>query len=314
MSTALVTVEELMVRYGDLVAVDGVSFTADAGSILAVLGPNGAGKTSTVETLEGYRRPAAGRVRVCGLDPVADHRQVTGLIGVMLQSGGIPNQMRVGEALTQYASFYPVPLDTGALAERMGLADRMRTTWRQLSGGEKQRLSLALAVIGRPRVAFLDEPTAGVDPAGRQVVRKLVGELRDQGVCVVLTTHDLADVEHLADRVLIMDRGRVLANGTPAELTGGTADSFRFTPGPASGADAPDLDISALSAALGTPVRRGPSGQYIVEGTADPQRVARLTQWLADAGLGLAGLHTGSRSLEDVYLELTGGDIGEAAT
>lgn len=310
MSTALVTVDQLKVRYGDLVAVDGVSFDAGAGAVLALLGPNGAGKTTTVETLEGYRKPAAGTVRVCGLDPVADHTRVTELIGVMLQSGGIPNQMRVGEALAQYASFYPASLDPVGLAERVGLTTKFRTTWRQLSGGERQRLSLALAVIGRPRVAFLDEPTAGVDPGGRKVVRNLVAELRDQGVCVVLTTHDLADVEHLADQVVIMNRGRVVASGTPDALTGGTENSFRFTAASTTAAPHPDdgtLDTAAASVAIGAPVDPAADQHFVVRGPATPERVAALTRWLADNGLTLSGLHTGSRSLEDVYLQLTDG-------
>lgn len=313
MSTALVTVDRLTVRYGDVVAVDGVSFEAGAGKILALLGPNGAGKTTTVETLEGYRKPAVGTVRVCGLDPVANHTRVTELIGVMLQSGGIPNQMRVGEALAQYASFYPAPLDPVGLAARVGLTEKSRTTWRQLSGGERQRLSLALAVIGRPRVAFLDEPTAGVDPGGRRVVRNLVAELRDQGVCVVLTTHDLADVEHLADHVVIMNRGCVAASGTIEELTGGTEDSFRFTAAPTTQTPHPPatpVDTAAASVAVGAPVESVGGHQFVIRGSATPERVAATTRWLADNGLTLSGLHTGSRSLEDVYLDLTGNTDG----
>jgi len=301
MPEVLVTVNELRVHYGSLVAVDGVSLEAAAGEIVALLGPNGAGKTSTVETIEGYRRPTSGQVRVCGFDPVADHHKVVDVIGVMLQSGGIPNQMRVGEALQQYASFYPNPLDPADLIERVGLAHRARATWRQLSGGEQQRLSLALALMGRPRVAFLDEPTAGIDPAGRQVVRDLVAGLRTEGVCVVLTTHDLADVEHLADRVVIMDRGRVLADGTPAELTGGSSDSFRFT------AEA-GLACSELAGAIDAAVSETNPGRYVVAAAPTPTRMAALTSWLARHDITLGGLQAGSRTLEEVFLDLTGPD------
>lgn len=294
-------VDGLVVRYADLVAVDGVSFVARAGQVLALLGPNGAGKTSTVETLEGYRRPSAGTVRVCGFDPVAQHRQMVGRIGVMLQDGGIPNQMRVAEAVAQYTSFYPDPLDPDDLIERVGLAGRRRTTWRQLSGGERQRLSLALALVGRPSVAFLDEPTAGIDPAGRQVVRDLVAGLAADGVCVVLTTHDLADVERLADQVVVIDRGRVLASGTVDELTGTAAATFGFD-------TAAGIDTAAVSGVVGVAVTEVAAGRYEVSGEPTATRVAAVTGWLADNGLALGALRTGRRTLEEVFMDLVGDD------
>jgi len=295
----LVEVDELVVRYGNLTAVNSVSFTARAGQVLAVLGPNGAGKTSTVETLEGYRRPSSGTVRVCGLDPVADHRRLVDHIGVMLQVGGIPNQMRVGEAVRLYASYYPDPLEPAALIESVGLTDRMRATWRQLSGGEQQRLSLALALVGRPRVAFLDEPTAGIDPAGRVVVRNLVTSLASDGVCVVLTTHDLPDAQRIADRIVIMDRGQVLAAGTPDDLTAGGRESFGFSA-------AAGLDCNDIAAVVNAPVVEDPAGRYEVAAEPTPQRVSALTTWLADRDLALDDLQVGRRSLEEVFLALTG--------
>lgn len=296
----LVEVNDLVVRYGDLTAVDGISFTATAGQVLAVLGPNGAGKTSTVETLEGYRRPTSGTVRVCGLDPVGDHRKLVGRIGVMLQVGGIPNQMRVGEAVRLYASYYPDPLDPAELIDRVGLTERTRTTWRQLSGGEQQRLSLALALVGRPRVAFLDEPTAGIDPAGRVVVRDLVTSLAADGVCVVLTTHDLADAQRIADHIVIVDHGRILASGTPDELTAGNRESFGFT-------TADGLDAAALAAVVDAVVTEDPPGHYEVAAAPTPQRISALTTWLADRDLTLAELQVGRRTLEEVFLTLTAG-------
>lgn len=296
----LVEVNDLVVRYGDLTAVDGISFTARAGQVLAVLGPNGAGKTSTVETLEGYRRPTSGTVRVCGLDPVGDHRKLVGRIGVMLQVGGIPNQMRVGEAVRLYASYYPDPLDPAGLIDRVGLTERTRTTWRQLSGGEQQRLSLALALVGRPRVAFLDEPTAGIDPAGRVVVRDLVTSLAADGVCVVLTTHDLADAQRIADHIVIVDHGRILASGTPDELTAGNRESFGFT-------TADGLDAAALAAVVDAVVTEDPPGHYEVAAAPTPQRISSLTTWLADRDLTLAELQVGRRTLEEVFLTLTAG-------
>lgn len=173
-----IEVDDLVIRYGELVAVDRVSFTVAPGTICALLGPNGAGKTSTVETLEGYRRPSSGAVRVLGLDPVADHTALTARIGVMLQQGGVYTAMRPPDALRLFASYYDDPADPDELLDRVGLADRRRTTFRNLSGGEQQRLSLALALVGRPQVAFLDEPTAGIDPAGRQLIRSVVADLR----------------------------------------------------------------------------------------------------------------------------------------
>jgi ABC-2 type transport system ATP-binding protein len=310
----LVSVNDLVVRYGDLTAVDGVSFTARRGEVLALLGPNGAGKTSTVETLEGYRRPAAGTVRVCGLDPVTEHRSVVQRIGVMLQGGGIHNQMRVGETLSLFAAYYPDPLDPAGLAARVGLDHRMRSTWRSLSGGEQQRLSLALAVIGRPEVVFLDEPTAGVDPAGRVTVRELITELGDEGVCVVLTTHDLADAEKVADRVVVVDHGRVLADGTIAALTGAARTSFTFSVEVASDSD-DGVNAAELGAVLGAIVTDEGRGRYRVGTSPSPDVVAALTSWLAARNLGLGDLHAGRRSLEDVFLELTSdGDVGHGET
>ncbi len=227
---AVIEVEDLCVRYGSLTAVDRLSFTAAAGEVVALLGPNGAGKTSTIEVLEGYRRPSSGHVRVAGLDPLADHAALTRHIGVMLQSGGVYAGIRPLEMLRLVAAFHDDPDDPEDLLERVGLTHRRSARWRQLSGGEQQRLSLALALVGRPDVAFLDEPTAGVDVVGRQLIRQVVGDLRAAGVCVLLTTHELEEAEKAADRVVIIDRGRLAASGTPSELM--TAGCVRRDPLP----------------------------------------------------------------------------------
>lgn len=291
-------VVDLVVRYGETVAVDGLSFDAPMGAVTALLGPNGAGKTTTVETLEGFRRPTSGQVRVLGLDPVTDHRRLVPQIGVMLQQGGVYTGIRPIEMLRLYASYYDDPHDPGELLERVGLSDRARTTWRHLSGGEKQRLSLALALVGRPRVAFLDEPTAGIDPAGRQIVRRVIAELRDQGVGVLLTTHDLDDAQRLADRVLIIDRGRLLAEGTPSELmTAGQAEEIRF-------AATTGLDTAALGARVGAVVVEEQPGEYVVAAAATPANVAAVTSWLAEHDIPLGNLRAGHGTLEDVFLRL----------
>jgi ABC-2 type transport system ATP-binding protein len=292
-------VYSLVVRYQQTTAVDHLSFEADAGQIIALLGPNGAGKTSTVETLEGYRRPDEGRVEVLGLDPVADRARVVPRIGVMLQRGGVYPGLTPERVVRLFASYYPDPADPADLLERTGLTGVARTPWRSLSGGEQQRVALALALVGRPEVAFLDEPTAGVDPAGRLAIRQLVSDLRRQGTTVVLTTHELEEAERLADRVLILRQGRLVAEGTPEELMrSGAGRRIRF------GAP-PGIDTIGLSAHLGGAVREDQPGEYVAELDASPAAVARLASWLAELDLPLADLRAGRQSLEDVFLELT---------
>lgn len=294
-----IEVSGLTVRYGSTVAVNRLSFTAEAGDVLAVLGPNGAGKTSTVETLEGYRRPSEGAVRVLGLDPIADHVELMPQIGVMLQSGGVYVGARPAEMIELYASFYAAPIDPAELLERVGLNHVRRSTWRQLSGGEQQRLSLALALVGRPRVAFLDEPTAGVDVQGRQLIRSVIRDLARDGVCVVITTHDLDEAEKIADQVVIIDRGHLVVSGTPSELmSAGASKRIRF------GAPA-GLDTAGLGKALMAGVVEVDPGEYVVSIEPSPGNIAALTAWLAENDLPLADLRAGRQSLEDVFLRMT---------
>jgi ABC-2 type transport system ATP-binding protein len=298
-SDPAIEVEELTVRYGELVAVDRLSFALNRGTTTALLGPNGAGKTTTVETLEGYRAPTNGRVRVLGLDPVREHSRLVPDIGVMLQEGGVYTGIRPTEMLRLFASYYDDALDPNELLERVGLGDKRGTTWRHLSGGEKQRLSLALALIGRPAIAFLDEPTAGIDPAGRRVIRDVVASLRDEGVTVLLTTHDLQDAERLADRVIIIDHGRLLADGTPAELRNiGADDEIRF-------AAPPGIDTVGLGAHLGVVVSEVSRGEYVASVAPSPASIAALTAWLAGRDIALGDLRADRQSLEDVFLRLT---------
>lgn len=297
--TPAIEVEDLSIRYGDHLAVAGLSFRAERGRITALLGPNGAGKTSTVETLEGYRTPTGGIVRVLGLDPRRDHAALVGRIGVMLQSGGVYTGIRPLEMLRLFASYYEDPADPVELLDLVGLTDRQRSTWRSLSGGEQQRLSLALALIGRPEVAFLDEPTAGIDPSGRQLIRRVIADLRSDGVAVLLTTHDLDEAEKLADQVVIIDHGRLLADAPPAELMRSTeTDEVRF------GAPA-DLDIAALADRVGAPVSEVSPGEYRVATAGTPAVVAALTAWLAEQDQPLGDLRVGRQTLEDVFLRLT---------
>jgi ABC-2 type transport system ATP-binding protein len=297
-----VVCDGLVIRYGDKVAVDGFSFEARSGEILALLGPNGAGKTSTVEALEGYRTISGGTVRVLGLDPVRDHDRLVPDIGVMLQKGGIYPMLGPAQLLTLFSRYYDDPEDPDALLGLVGLDEVRRTPWRRLSGGEQQRLSLALALVGRPRVLFLDEPTAGVDPEGRLIVRQLIAEQKRRGLCVILTTHELTEAERLADRVAIIDHGRMLAEGSPAELAAGTTDgSIRFT-------TAPGIDTGALGSAVSVTVTEEHPGSYRLvppPGSSPPAVIAALTGWLAASDLSLGDLRTG-QSLEEAYLAITG--------
>jgi len=301
-ATAAIEVIELEKHYGTTRAVDGLSLRVAPGEVFGILGPNGAGKTTTVEILEGYRRPDRGTVRVLGLDPIADGQRLRPQVGVMLQEGGLSPGIRPLEALRLFQSFYDDADDPERLLVALGLDDARQTLVRRLSGGQRQRLSLALALIGRPRVLFLDEPTAGMDPHARATTWELVRGLRNDGVTVVLTTHGMDEAEHLCDRLAIIDHGRLVALGTPSELTSGAAgDETRFW-------CAPGIAVVELGAALGVApdaVTETRAGEYVIAAEATPELVADLAVWLRDAGIRLGELQAGRRSLEEVFLRLT---------
>ncbi|CAO5152540.1 ABC-2 type transport system ATP-binding protein [Frankia sp. AiPs1] len=290
---------------GRVRAVDGLSLTVPVGSVTALLGPNGAGKTTTVEICEGFRSADAGEVRILGRDPIADAAELRPRVGVMLQAGGMYPGARAGEMLRLVAAHHLHPLDPAVLLDRLGLTDAAATPFRRLSGGQQQRLSLAMAVVGRPELVFLDEPTAGLDVAGRRTTWELIEEMRAAGVTVVLTTHAMDEAERLADQVSIINHGRVVATGSPAELTrGGAEGQLRFR--------APvGLELGKLLLALpdGTAAREGPSGHYLVEGTVDPQLLAAVTAWCAGNGVLAEDLRVEQRTLEDVFVELTGSEL-----
>ena len=294
---AAVEVSGLTVRYGDLQAVRDVSFTAASGEITAVLGPNGAGKTRTLEVCEGFRRATAGTVRVLGLDPATQQRLLSERMGVMLQEGGVYPSARVLDTVRHYCSLYGKGADASALVAQVGLASRSKATWRRLSGGEKQRVSLALAMAARPEVAFLDEPTSGVDVNGRDTIRGIVRSLADGGCAVVLATHELDEAERLADRVIIFDQGNVIADGTLAELRRGH-DEIRFR-------SSPNLDTIALATAIGMVASRIGHDEYVIDAPPHPRLMAQLTAWLADEGHPLTDLRAGAQRLEDVFRRLT---------
>ncbi|HZU54591.1 MAG TPA: ABC transporter ATP-binding protein [Actinocrinis sp.] len=298
-----VEITGLVKRYGEKTAVQGLDLRVERGCLTAVLGPNGAGKTSTIECCEGYRRPDGGTVRVLGLDPIADAAELRPRIGVMLQSGGIYQAIRAMEMLRHVASLYANPLNVDALAERLGLDSCGKTPFRRLSGGQQQRLSLALAVVGRPELVFLDEPTAGLDVQARHATWELIEQLRNDGVTVVLTTHLLDEAERLADKVAIVDAGRVIAYDTPQRLASSiaTQDSIRFEA--PSGLDLTDLLIAVAPDCKAT---EPTPGSYRVEGEVTPGTLAATTAWCASLGIMPRNLAIEQRSLEDVFLDLTG--------
>ena len=296
-----VEVENLSVHYGAVRAVDDVSFESDFGQVTAVIGPNGAGKTSTIETCEGFRRPTAGAVRVLGLDPWSERKALHREVGVMLQDGGVYPSARVAETVTQYCRLYDRGVSPADLVERVGLAHRSDATWRRLSGGEKQRLCLALALASRPRVAFLDEPTAGVDVNGRDDVRSIIRELAAGGCAVILATHELDEAERLADRVVFFHHGRVVANSTLSALRS-SRNAVRFR-------SSPQLDTAALARHIGLDVAADGDSFTVTFTPNDSSMagdlVARISTWLGSQSLPLHDLNVGAERLEDVFRMLT---------
>jgi ABC-2 type transport system ATP-binding protein len=309
-----VVVNGLVKRYDGRAVVDRLDLEVARGELFALLGPNGAGKTTTVEILEGYRQADQGEVRILGLDPRRDAAVLRARIGLMLQGGGIYPQARPGEILRLFARFYADPRDPDELLGLVGLRDVAGTRYRVLSGGQKQRLGLALALVGRPELLILDEPTAGMDPAAKAATRALIADLRAQGTTILLTTHELADVERLADRIAIVDRGRLVALGTPGELTAGGRPSIRFRLDRA----VDEAERTALARALdstldstpsaGTAISDGerPGSYRVIAPAPSPSAIARLATWCEAHDLLLVEVRTEGGTLEERYLELTG--------
>jgi ABC-2 type transport system ATP-binding protein len=307
-SSPAVEVDDLRMAYGATTAVDGLSLTVARGSITAVLGPNGAGKTTTLETCEGYRKPQGGSVRVLGLDPQAQRHDLLPRIGVMLQSGGAWSGVRAVEMLRHIATLHAHPLDVPMLVERLGLESCGRTPYRRLSGGQQQRLALAMAVVGRPELVFVDEPTAGMDPQARRATWGLLDELRRDGVTIVLTTHYMDEAERLADQVHVIDRGRLIASGSPYELTRGTGSStIRLVLTEPFPPEAPASLQATLGA--GTEVRAVTAHSLLITGPADASTLAKVSAWCDEQGVLPESLTLGQRTLEDVFLQITGREL-----
>ncbi|WIM68883.1 ABC transporter ATP-binding protein [Corynebacterium breve] len=288
--------------FGEVTAVDGLSFEVSQGTVLALLGPNGAGKTTTIEMCEGFQKPSAGDISVLGCDPVTQGEQVRSRIGIMLQGGGSYNAIKVREMLKLSASYNADPHDPDWLLELVGLQDAANTTYRRLSGGQKQRLSLALSLIGKPELVFLDEPTAGMDAQSRLMVWDLVSRIRDDGTTVVLTTHLMDEAEALADNVIIIDHGKIVAQGTPAELTSGTQQDWLLF-NTETTFDVDQARGSSLSVQAVRPLH------YRVDGDPSPELIAQLTVEAARQGVQIRELGITHRNLEEVFLDLTGREL-----
>ncbi|GAA2531386.1 ABC transporter ATP-binding protein [Streptomyces koyangensis] len=295
----IIEVSGVRKAYGGRTVVDGISFTVEEGEIFGVLGPNGAGKTTTVECVEGLRHPDAGSVKVAGLDPVRDRDGVTRVLGAQLQESELQPKITVQEALQLYAACYPDPADWRALAERLGLTEKLSTRFAKLSGGQKQRLFIALALIGNPRVVVLDELTTGLDPRARRETWALIEEVRDSGVTVLLVTHFMEEAQRLCDRIAVIDKGRVAALDTPAGLVSRAAGAVvtTFTPS----APLPAADLAALPQLASHEER---DGNVTLTGT--DETVTALLALLARTGTTPHRLRVVEATLDDAFLDLTG--------
>ena len=301
---AAIVVDNFTKSYGSLRVVDQLSLSVQRGEVFALLGPNGAGKTTTIETLEGYRKSDQGSVRVLGFDPIHQAQSLKPQIGVMLQQDGLYPGLTAREVLRLFADYYRRPQNADALLERVGLHSASKTRYRRLSGGQRRRLALAVALIGNPRLVFLDEPTAGMDPQARLATWEIIRDLKRAGTTVLLTTHLMDEAERLADRVAIIDHGRLVALDTPGGLTGTqNATIVRFVA--AAGLDCTQL-ATLPSADKAEEIR---PGSYLLETADAPALVAELSAWLRDHQITLTELRVGHGSLEDLFLKLTGTDV-----
>jgi ABC-2 type transport system ATP-binding protein len=295
----VIEVQGLHKRYGDKVAVDDVTFSIEQGEIFGILGPNGAGKTTTVECVEGLRKPDRGTLSVLGLDPQRETAELRQRLGVQLQEGQLPDRLRVGEALDLYASFYRNPADTEKLMTTLGLADKRGTPYKKLSGGQTQRLSIALALIGSPEIAVLDELTTGLDPQARRDTWELIESVRDQGVTILLVTHFMEEAERLCDRIAVIDAGRVVAIDTPGGLVAGLDDEqrIRFRP------SEPVADhVFTELPEVRRVERQGP--QVVVTGSGNVLHA--VTSVLARNQIIAGELRVEQASLDDAFVALTG--------
>ena len=301
MTNPILQVENLVKRYGDVEAVRGVSFSVEEGEVFGLLGPNGAGKTSTVEVMEGLRVPDGGRISVCGIDPQKNPTGLKHEIGATLQSTSLPDKLKVGEALRLFAGFYKRTRNPDDLLRRFGLEEKRNAFYNQLSGGQKQRLALAMALVNDPRVLFLDEPTAGLDPQVRREIYDIIEELKREKKTIVLTTHYIEEAEKLCDRVAIVDHGKVIATGTPRQLKERSGNTTRIEVRLAK----PALN-GVLKTLDGVVDMRQLADVYVLHCQKTAPAIVALVKHLEAENNELVSLEIATPSLEDVFIELTG--------
>jgi ABC-2 type transport system ATP-binding protein len=303
----IVKVDGLHKSYGKTIAVDGISFEVLEGEIFGMVGPNGAGKTTTIECLEGLRKPDSGSVSVLGVDPQRDGQYLRTHTGMQLQQSALPDRIKVWEALDLYSTFYPDPADWEELLEHLGLQEKRGTPFAKLSGGQKQRLFVALALLPKPRLVFLDELTTGLDPQARHAVWDLIRDVRANGATLILTTHLMEEADELCDRVAILDRGAIVASGSPADLIRDLGGEERVTLSVDGGL--PPAVASAVPATWRIEVQgervsvAGPSGNTPL--------VVEVANLLASHRIRFRDLRTEPATLEDVFLKLTGRQMRE---
>ncbi|MCQ4607869.1 ABC transporter ATP-binding protein [Corynebacterium pseudogenitalium] len=308
MNAPVLSVDNVKKTFGDVTAVDGASFAAKEGTVLALLGPNGAGKTTTIEMCEGFTRPTSGTITVLGENPATHPQRVRDRIGIMLQGGGSYSGVKVREMLKLSASYNANPHDPEWLMALLGLEGVANTTYRRLSGGQKQRLSLALALIGRPELVFLDEPTAGMDAQSRNAVWDVVSALKRDGTTIVLTTHLMDEAESLADDIVIMDHGKVVAEGSPADLTSGSFEQ-QITFGTAQPLDLEKLKQHVALCQIDTAVAQVRPMRYVVNGSVSPELVACITEEALRQSVLIRDMQVSHMALEEVFLNITGKEL-----
>jgi ABC-2 type transport system ATP-binding protein len=300
-NSVVVRVKDLRKRYGDLEAVRGITFEIKAGEVFGLLGPNGAGKTTTIEILEGLRQPDSGTVSVCGMDPGREQSALKERIGAQLQATVLPDKIRVEEALTLFASFYRQPASIEVLMGRFGLGEKRRTFFEKLSGGQKQRLALALAMVNNPELVLLDEPTVGLDAQLRRDIYALIEQFREEHRTTLMTTHYIEEAERLCDRVAIIDRGQVIALGTPRELVLQSGKGTRIEVSLAK-----PVSIDRLKQLDAVADCTEADGRYCLHAQPAAPAVAALVRFLEADGNALLDLHIAQPTLEDVFVEMTG--------
>ena len=300
---SVIEVENLRKEYGAVVAVDGISFQVNSGEIFGMVGPNGAGKTTTIECIEGLRIADAGTVKLLGKDPATERMDLADQIGIQLQESSLPNNIRVGEVIDLFASFYKKQTDSKTLLETLRLTEKRSSTFKNLSGGQKQRLFIALALINHPEIVFFDELTTGLDPQARRSMWDLVRNIREEGATVFLTTHYMEEAERLCDRVLIIDNGQIIALDTPEELIRSLGIGKRIVFTIPEGTDPPQLEkLSPVQK-----VERS-GNRFTVHGTGE-RFVSTVVSALEDANVEFLDLRTEQPNLEDVFLALTGREM-----